>query len=195
MICFVLASASPRRAELMRRIGLACEIIPSCADEDIALPPEEAVAVLSLRKGEEVAARCGAGTVVIAADTLVVCNGAVLGKPKDEEDAFYMLRALSGKTHTVLTGVTVIRDGEAHTRVEAAGVRMRHLSDAQIRAYIATGEPMDKAGAYGIQERGAMLVERVEGDFYTVMGLPVCLLSQMLEHFGIDLLSDNGALP
>ncbi len=186
---FVLASASPRRAELMRRIGLPCEIIPSLADEEIDLPPEEAVAALSLRKGEDVAARCGAGTLVIAADTLVVCGGAVLGKPHSEEEAFRMLRSLSGRTHTVVTGVSVLLDGETLTRAEAAAVSIRPLSDGEIRAYIATGEPMDKAGAYGIQERGAMLVERIEGDFYAVMGLPLCLLSQMLRHFGIDLLS------
>ncbi|MDR0292571.1 MAG: Maf family protein [Oscillospiraceae bacterium] len=184
----VLASASPRRAELMRRIGLDCEVDPPDIDESAAGASGETAAILSGRKAEAVAPRHPAGTVIIAADTLVVCGGAVLGKPRDEGEAFSMLRTLAGRTHTVLTGVTVLRDGRALTQTEAAEVKMRALTDRQIRAYIATGEPMDKAGAYGIQGKGALLVERVEGDFHNVMGLPVCRLSKMLETFGIDLL-------
>lgn len=172
---------------MLRRIGLAYEVVLPQVDETCDLPAEEAVAALSRRKAEDAAAR-RPGAVVIAADTLVVCGGSVLGKPNDEEDAFRMLRSLSGTAHTVFTGVTAMRGGDAITRVDSAAVRIRSLTGAQIRAYIATGEPMDKAGAYGIQERGAALVERVEGDFYTVMGLPVCLLAQMLERFGIDIL-------
>jgi septum formation protein len=184
----VLASASPRRIELMRRIGLACIADPPDIDEDSVEPSIEAAAILSEGKAKAVAPRHPAGTVIIAADTLVVCGGTVLGKPKSEDDAFGMLRLLSGQTHTVATGVTVLQDGRILTRTELTAVTMRGLTDAGIRAYVATGEPMDKAGAYGIQERGALLVERVEGDFYNVMGLPVCLLSKMLLSFGVDLL-------
>ncbi|MCL1806748.1 MAG: Maf family protein [Oscillospiraceae bacterium] len=184
----VLASASPRRIELTRRIGLDCVIDPADIDESVNEPAEDAAAVLSLRKAAAVAERHPAGTIIIAADTLVVCNEELLGKPNNEKEAFSMLRSLAGRTHTVKTGVTVMRDGQTLVKTESTQVTMRELTDAEILAYIATGEPMDKAGAYGIQERGALLVERVEGDFYNVMGLPVCLLAKMLAHFGIDLL-------
>ncbi|MCL2003219.1 MAG: Maf family protein [Oscillospiraceae bacterium] len=184
----VLASSSPRRIELARRIGLDCVIDPPDIDEDSVALSAGAAAVLSERKAKAVAARHPLETAVIAADTLVVCGGAVLGKPRDEGEAAEMLRLLSGQTHTVATGVTVIREGRVLTRTELTRVTMRALTGAEIRAYVATGEPMDKAGAYGIQERGALLVERVEGDFYNVMGLPVCLLSKMLLSFGVDLL-------
>ena len=188
MTKIVLASASPRRTELARRIGLDCAADPADIDESAVEPSVEAAAVLSRRKAEAVVPRHPAGTVVIAADTLVVCGGQILGKPRDEEEAFCMLKALAGRTHTVLTGVTVRQDGRNLTKTEKTDVIMRPLTDARIRAYIATGEPMDKAGAYGIQERGALLIERVEGDFYNVMGLPVCLLAKMLQDFGVDLL-------
>ncbi|MDR0324650.1 MAG: Maf family protein [Oscillospiraceae bacterium] len=188
MTRFVLASASPRRIELTRRAGLDCIIDPADIDEDAVKPSSEAAAILSKRKAEAVAPRHPAGTIIIAADTVVVCDRIFLGKPRDEEEAFSTLKTLAGRTHTVLTGVTVLQDGRALTRTEPADVTMRALTDAQIRAYIATGEPMDKAGAYGIQERGALLVERVEGDFYTVMGLPLCLLATMLYGYGVDLL-------
>jgi septum formation protein len=201
----VLASASPRRIELMGRIGLECIVDPADIDETSILMEcvnsENAAscttfigtggtpaAILSRRKAEEVLPRHPAGAVVIAADTVVVCGGRLLGKPLNEGEAFDMLRALSGRMHTVHTGVTVMRDGRALTRTESTDVTMRAMTDGEIYAYIATGEPMDKAGAYGIQERGALLVERLDGDFYNVMGLPLCLLSKMLLEFGIDLL-------
>jgi septum formation protein len=198
----VLASASPRRIELMGRIGLECAVDPADIDEISILnsitPGSDtacigsggltAAEILSCRKAEAVLPRHPAGTVIIAADTVVVCDGRLLGKPLDEGEAFGMLRSLSGRTHTVHTGVTVMRDGLVNTKMESTLVTMRRLTDGEIRAYIATGEPMDKAGSYGIQERGALLVERVDGDFYNVMGLPVCLLSKMLLEFGVDLL-------
>ncbi|MDR1691865.1 MAG: Maf family protein [Oscillospiraceae bacterium] len=187
MIPVVLASASPRRAELLQRIGLPFTLQVPDVDETTSSPAETAVAELSLRKGKDVAARCP-GSLVIAADTLVVCGGEVLGKPKNEGDAFRMLRLLSGRRHTVHTGVSVLRGGASLTNVETASVWVRELTGSQIRAYIATGEPMDKAGSYGIQALGAALVERIEGDFFAVMGLPVCLLSKMLAEFGFDLL-------
>jgi septum formation protein len=183
----VLASASPRRIELMGRIGLECTVDPADIDESIE-PSGDAAAILSRRKADAVLPRHPAGTVVIAADTVVVCGGRLLGKPLNKTEASDMLRALSGRTHTVHTGVTVMRDGQVLTKMESTLVTMRSMTDREIYAYIETGEPMDKAGSYGIQERGALLVERVEGDFYNVMGLPVCLLSKMLREFGIDIL-------
>jgi len=186
-VSIVLASASPRRIELMERIGVKCIVDPADIDESIE-PSDDAAAILSKRKAEAVAARHPAGTIIIAADTVVVCDGRLLGKPSDEGEAFEMLRALSGRTHTVHTGVTVMRDGQTLTKMESTRVTMRALTDGEILAYIATGEPMDKAGSYGIQERGALLVETVEGDFYNVMGLPVCRLSKMLLEFGVNLL-------
>jgi septum formation protein len=184
----VLASSSPRRIELLKRIGLDCAVDPADIDEDAVEPSAGAAAVLSEQKARAVAPRHPNGTVVIAADTLVVCNGTVLGKPKSEGEAEDMLRLLSGRTHTVVTGVTVLQNGRALTRSELTDVTFRKLTEAEISAYAASGEPMDKAGGYGIQERGALLVERVEGDFYNVMGLPLCLLSKMLIAYGVDLL-------
>jgi septum formation protein len=174
----------------MGRIGLDCTVDPADIDETIE-PSADAAAILSRRKAEAVLPRHPAGTVIIAADTVVVCGGRLLGKPLNGGDAFAMLRELSGRTHTVHTGVTVMRGSQVLTNMESTLVTMRAMTDAEIYAYIATGEPMDKAGAYGIQERGALLVERVEGDFYNVMGLPVCLLSKMLLEFGIDILAQG----
>jgi septum formation protein len=171
----------------MQRIGLDCIVDPPDIDESIA-PSDDAAAILSKRKAQAVAERHPAGTIVIAADTMVVCGGIILGKPKDEKEAHSMLRALSGRTHTVHTGVTVLRNDWVKTKMESTSVTMRKLTEQQIRGYIATGEPMDKAGAYGIQAKGALLVERIEGNFYNVMGLPVCTLAQMLQSFGVDLL-------
>ena len=194
MAKIILASSSPRRIELMRRIGLEkCKVIVPHIDEDFdrAAPPEEIAAELSRRKAAEVVDQCGPEDIIIAADTIVLYDGNVLGKPEDEADAFNMLTMLSGSRHLVYTGLTVRRGSEVVTEDEVTSVYMRELTGEEIEAYIATGEPMDKAGAYGIQERGALLVERVDGDFYNVMGLPVCRLSKILERFGIDLLKED----
>jgi septum formation protein len=125
--------------------------------------------------------------IILAADTLVYIDGRMLGKPKNEDEAFTMLRRLSGQAHTVYTGVAILRGGEELVFVDAARVYFRSLSDEEIRAYIATGEPMDKAGAYGVQERGAVLVDRVEGDFYTVVGLPISKVVCALGDMGYDI--------
>ncbi len=184
----ILASQSPRRRELLERMGLApFSVIPARGEEiaDPALSPPELVEELSRRKAAEVASS-HPDSLVIAADTVVSIDGLVLGKPRSEEDAVRMLSRLSGREHTVYTGLTLRLGSRADTGHEAALVRFRPLSPADIDHYVATGEPMDKAGAYGIQGYGAMLVEGIQGDYYNVMGLPVCRLARMLADFGLD---------
>ena len=187
----ILASQSPRRKELLDRMGIQdFETISPNVDESAfhGLPPEELVRRLSAEKAAAVAGRAGEDAIVIAADTVVALEGAVLGKPADELDAFKMLSALSGVRHQVYTGVTVCRGGEKQTAHEVTDVTFRELSEEEIEHYIATGEPMDKAGAYGIQGYGALLIQGISGDYYNVMGLPVCRLSGMLARFGVDCL-------
>ena len=184
----ILASRSPRRRELLERMGITdLEVIPA-EGEEIAtrtLTTDQLVEELSRRKCAEVAAS-RPEDLVIAADTLVEINGRVLGKPVSEEDAARMLAALSGRLHFVYTGVTVSLDEQTLTQHEMTSVRFRTLTQADIIRYIATGEPMDKAGAYGIQGYGSVLVEGISGDYYNVMGLPVCRLARMLARFGVN---------
>ena len=153
---------------------------------------QSTLAVVSLgtiqKNARAVMDRAGDGRTVLAADTVVAVDGRVLGKPGDEAEAAEMLAALSGREHTVYTGVTVCRGGETVTEHEATAVRFRPLTGEEIAAYVATGEPMDKAGAYGIQGYGALLIQGISGDYYNVMGLPVCRLSGMLARFGVDCL-------
>lgn len=185
----ILASNSPRRREILAAAGIRFEVIPSEIEENItADSPEELVKGLSLLKCTDVAKRMGPGFTVIGADTIVVHDGQIMGKPKDGADAFNMLKSLKGDTHAVYTGVTVIDTdtGKKMTFNERCEVRMFDVSNEAIRKYIETGEPMDKAGAYAIQGRGAFLVERINGDFYTVMGLPIARLMKVLyEEFGL----------
>ena len=187
----ILASNSPRRRELLERIGIReFHIVSPDVDESVeaGLSPADMVERLSRRKARAVAGRVSAGSLVIAADTVVALDGAVLGKPRSEADAFAMLSALSGREHHVYTGVTVVRGDRALTEHEETAVSFRPLAPGEIRGYIATGEPMDKAGAYGIQGRGALLVSGIRGDYCNVMGLPVFRLGRMLGEFGVDLL-------
>ena len=188
----ILASASPRRRELLERVGITgfTVAVPN-VDESVesGLSPAETVEQLSLRKARAAAENFGPDDLIIAADTVVVLDGAVLGKPRDENGAFAMLSALSGREHRVYTGVTVLRGGRAVTEHEATAVTFRELSPDEIQGYIATGEPMDKAGAYGIQGIGALLVSGIRGDYSNVMGLPVFRLGLILRDFGLDLLS------
>lgn len=184
----ILASQSPRRRELLERMGITdFKVIPA-REEEVAtrtLTPDQLVEELSRRKCAEVAA-AHPEALVIAADTMVAINNRVLGKPRTEEDAARMLAALSGRLHVVYTGVTVSQGGKTLTQHEMTSVRFRTLTQADIIRYIATGEPMDKAGAYGIQGYGSVLVEGISGDYYNVMGLPVCRLARMLARFGVD---------
>lgn len=188
----ILASQSPRRRELLGQMGISDFIIrPARGAEvvDPALSSAQLVEELSRQKALEVSATAEAGDLIIAADTVVAVDGQVLGKPHSRDEAVEMLTALSGRTHTVYTGVTVCRGGEALTEHEATAVRFRPLTPAEIAAYVATGEPMDKAGSYGIQGYGALLVEGIEGDYFNVVGLPVCRLGRMLIRFGVDALA------
>lgn len=187
----ILASGSPRRRELLERMGIEnFDIITSDVDESVdeTLPPAEQVEILSRRKADAVAAEVSPNDLVIAADTVVAMDGIVLGKPADEMDAFRMLSALSGVRHHVFTGVTVRMGDRVLTRHEVTSVDFRALEAEEVEEYIATGECMDKAGAYGIQGYGCLLVEGIVGDYYNVMGLPVALLAQMLKQFGVDCL-------
>lgn len=178
----ILASASPRRRELLATITPDFEVRTSGVDESpfAALAPEEAVQALSRAKAAPFAKP---GDVVIAADTIVVMDGEILGKPKDEDDAFEMLTRLSGRRHTVMTGVTIAAQDKADTFCQKTGVWFYPLTGDEIRAYIKSGEPMDKAGAYGIQGKGRLFVEKIDGDFYNVVGLPVALLNRRLRAF------------
>jgi len=187
----ILASQSPRRRALLEQIGLRDFLIHPAKGEERApdgLSPAELVEFLSRQKAAEAAAVCP-GDIIIAADTVVALGGRILGKPRSRAEAVEMLASLSGREHTVYTGVTVRRDGEAVTEHEATAVRFRALSPEEIAAYAGSGEPMDKAGAYGIQGLGALLVEGISGDYYNVVGLPVCRLAKLLARFGVDLLA------
>lgn len=188
----ILASQSPRRRQLLGQIGLDHFIVRPARGEEImdpALSPAQLVEELSRQKAREVAGASDPGDLVIAADTVVAIDGRVLGKPHDREEACAMLSALSGREHTVYTGVTVCRDDRMLTQHEATQVRFRPLSPREIQAYVDSGEPMDKAGAYGVQELGALLVEGIRGDYFNVVGLPLCRLGQMLSQFGVELLA------
>ena len=191
MAKLILASQSPRCQALLEQIGLRDYAVRAThADEsyDPAWAPEEIVGHISARKAEAAAAQAAPGDIVITADTMVFLDNDRLGKPRDEADAFRMLTELSGRTHTVCTGVTVRQGPRARTEVESTAVKFRPLTEPEIWAYIRTGEPMDKAGAYGIQGRGALLVEGIRGDYFNVMGLPVLRLARMLGDFGVDLM-------
>lgn len=182
----LLASASPRRRELLSLTGLPFTVDAPDVDETCELPPREAVLEISRRKALA-AARLHPGHVILAADTLVSVDEQALGKPRDAEEAFRMLRSLSGRWHQVYTGVSVV-DAQGHLRSETdvTDVHFEPMSDEVIRRYIATGEPMDKAGAYGIQGLGSLFVEKIDGDFYNVMGLPVERLGRTLARFGVN---------
>lgn len=187
----VLASGSPRRKELLQMLGVSDMIIcPAVGEEnaDDKLSPEETVCALSRAKAEEVGAKFSPDDVIIAADTIVWCDGKIFGKPHSERQAEDMLAALSGKTHEVYTGVTVIKGEKTISEAECTRVRFRPLDKAEIAAYIASGEPMDKAGAYGIQGKASLFAEGIEGDYFNVMGLPLCRLGQMLKTIGVRLL-------
>ena len=188
----ILASQSPRRRELLAQMGLTDFLIRPAQEEEVidpALTPDRLVEELSRQKAREVAAHSAAHDLVIAADTVVAVDGTVLGKPRSREEAVEMISALSGRTHTVYTGVTVCRGEESLTQHEATAVTFRTLTAEEVAAYVATGEPMDKAGAYGIQGYGSLLVQGISGDYFNVVGLPVCRLGRMLARFGVDALA------
>lgn len=187
----ILASQSPRRKELLGLFRIPFVIRSADIDEsmDPGKPASEEVARVSRAKA--LATPREKGDVVIAADTIVVCAGQVLGKPRDEADAYRMLRLLSGRDHQVMTGITVLRDQQELVHTEITDIHFRELSDREIYAYIATKEPMDKAGSYGIQGGAALFAEKMAGDYYNVMGLPVCRLGQMLRTIAPELMEET----
>jgi septum formation protein len=191
----ILASSSPRRQELIRFLGLPYEIIVSDVDEsvDVALTPAEMVETLSLRKASAVWNRIQAthqSGIIIGSDTIVVHEGEVMGKPIDEQDSERMLSSLQGHTHQVYSGIACIdiEKGKTMTAHRVTHVKMKKMQQEQIRRYIASGEPKDKAGSYAIQGLGATMVEQIEGDYFTVVGLPLNLLAAMLEEMGTRIL-------
>jgi septum formation protein len=183
----VLASSSPRRHDLLDLIGIEHEVIPANVDESVRGRESPAMHAerLAREKAGVIAGR-EPQSVAIGADTIVLIDGKILGKPANSVDAGSMLRLLSGRVHTVVTAVAVARGKKIVSGVEKVSVTFRELSDDEIDAYIATGEPMDKAGAYGIQGFGATIVERIEGDYFAVMGLPLVRLVSLLEEVGVD---------
>ena len=187
----ILASASPRRKELLRLFGVPFVVRAADIDEtmDPSKPPFDEVARVSCLKARAVSR--GPEDVVIAADTIVVCEGRVLGKPHSEAEAAEMLRLLSGRDHQVMTGCTVVRGDRVRTFTEVTDLHFRPLSDREIARYVASGDPMDKAGAYGIQGGAALFCERMVGDYYNVMGLPVCRLGQVLKDMAPDILEET----
>ena len=181
----ILASGSPRRRELMAMAGFDFTVITSDCDESLpaGIAPEEAVLTLSRRKAEAVRLahpELKSTDVIVAADTVVAFDDTILGKPADRNDAKRLLRLLSGRTHQVYTGVCVDRDGEKTCFASRSDVTFYALTDEEIDAYVATGECDDKAGAYGIQEKGGLLAERIEGDWYNIVGLPIARLARLL---------------
>lgn len=192
----ILASASPRRREILARVGAEFEVIPATGEEMLtSRKPEQAALELSRQKAEETAgtlSRDAGNIVVLGADTIVSLDGEILGKPKDKEDAVRMLGMLNGREHSVFTGVTMIVRGSGSEKIisfyEETRVFMYPMTEKQIQAYVETGEPMDKAGSYGIQGKCAVYIEKIVGDYYNVVGLPVAAIYQNLEKSGIEIL-------
>lgn len=190
-MAMILASQSPRRRELLGQMGFSFTVRPAKGEElpHPELTPAQLVEELARQKALEVSAEAEADDVVVAADTVVAIDGKVLGKPHDKVHAAQMLSALSGREHTVYTGVAVKRGETLLVEHEATQVRFRPLTQREIDLYIQTGEPMDKAGSYGIQGYGALLVEGIRGDYFNVVGLPICRLGRMLAQVGEDTLA------
>jgi septum formation protein len=187
----ILASSSPRRRDLLRQIGVDFDVDPADVDESIMAgeSPEDYAIRVSLDKVQVAAKKVGEG-IVIAADTIVVFKDVIIGKPTDSHDAKRMLEMLSGKMHRVITGLAVINaaSGKVSCRSSTTKVWFRELSEGEVKRYVLSGEPLDKAGAYAIQGKGALLVDRIEGCYNNVVGLPLALLDEMLREFGINIL-------
>jgi len=198
MMQIVLASQSPRRSELLKQLGLDFIVKTSDLDESnsVGLEASELVMHLAHEKAKivasEIAEESGSSKefMVIGADTVVVRDGVILGKPEDSDDAFNMLKSLQGRWHEVMTGIAVIdmQNSKFTKGIEVTRVKMKELDDEALRSYINTGEPVDKAGAYGIQGLGAVLVERIEGCYFNVVGLPISKLSDILKNYGVHVL-------
>jgi septum formation protein len=198
MKTIILASASPRRKELLEKIDLKFEVDASDCEEDInpglesRLKPREIVRKLSIKKAQSVAAR-HKNAIIIAADTIGMVGDKILGKPHTKNEASKMLRAISGKSHSVITGFSILDTATNKIVTETVNtqVYIKKLTGEEIDAYVKTGEPLDKAGAYAIQGMGAVIVKKIEGDFYNVMGLPLNALTEALKEFGINIWGKN----
>lgn len=196
MVNIILASKSPRRQELLNMLGLNFTQISAEIDE-IILPeelPNQAVQRIAVEKAKKVAEQVTNDSIIISADTIVVCNGIILGKPSNKEEAYKFLNLLSGKSHEVMTGVAInnTKTNNIEANVETTLVHFRSLTSIEINHYIATNEPFDKAGGYGIQGKGALLVEKISGCYFNVVGLPITTLYLMLKRQGVDLLGGVG---
>lgn len=189
-IQIILASASPRRRELLEMAGIEFRIVAPSGEEPVmnGSSPENAVTHIAMQKCIQVSSSAARDTLVIAADTLVCLYGHIMGKPRTQGEAAAMLTALSGKKHTVFTGVALFLNGAFKSDSVKTDVYFRELTHTEINNYISTGEPMDKAGAYGAQGRGALFIKRIEGEYSNVVGLPLCRLSGMLSEMGVNLL-------
>ena len=183
----ILASQSPRRKELLGLFGLPFVIRVADIDETMDKTASAYDEVARVSREKAMAVERARGDIVVAADTIVVCENKVLGKPHSREEAMQMLRLLSGRDHQVMTGMTVLRDEKCLSCTQVTDIHFRELSQKEIAAYVATGEPMDKAGAYGIQGGAALFAEKMVGDYYNVMGLPVCKLRILLEQIAPEL--------
>ena len=192
----ILASGSPRRLELLRQIGLEPRVAVSRGEEEKNdVTPEQLVRTNALNKGREVRERLGDRVPILAADTVVALDGEILGKPRDRAEAARMLRKLSGRTHRVLTGMALFFQGQVRTHVETTKVEFSPLSEKDIAWYIATGEPLDKAGAYGIQGKAALFIPSIQGSYTNVVGLPLAPLKKLFAELDVtrhDTLSDPG---
>jgi septum formation protein len=184
----VLASKSPRRKEILEQIGIPFKVDVSNFDEESIKfkTPEGMVKKLSLEKAKIVAKR-NPNSVILAADTTVVINKEIIGKPKSKQDAFRILSLLNNKWHEVITGFTLVKGRKIITKHVITKVKFKKLSKAEINAYVNTGEPMDKAGAYGIQDKAGLLIESVSGDYFNIVGLPIVVVGETLKEFGINI--------
>ena len=186
----ILASASPRRQELLKLFGIPFVIRVADIDETMDPGASAFDEVARLSREKALAIPREDGDIVIAADTIVVCQGKVMGKPHTEKEAFDMLSLLSGRDHQVMTGCTVLMGESAETFTEVTDLHFRDLTEKEIRRYVSSGEPMDKAGAYGIQGGAALFCEKMDGDYYNVMGLPVCRLGQVLKELAPEIMEE-----
>lgn len=188
----VLASSSPRRKAILEQLGLEFDVMVSDIAEDLdyTISPEEMAKSLAYQKAYDIAKKITGDKLVLGSDTIVVLDNEILGKPKDDEDVFKMLQKLSGRTHRVITGVCLYNLGDASSLTESdtSHIKLREISDNEIKGYIASGEPFGKAGSYAIQGLGGIFVEKIEGSYSGIVGLPVFLVDKMLKHYGIEIL-------
>ena len=179
----ILASMSPRRREILALAGFEFTVHPADTDESVpeGTPADSAVIMTAQKKAEAVLRYAADGDVILAADTVVCLDGAIIGKPGTPDDAVKTLKSLSGRTHTVYTGYCLLKDGRRISGVEATDVTFRELDEDEIADYVASGEPMDKAGAYGLQGKACSFAKRIDGDFFNVIGLPICTIRNCLK--------------